>query len=524
MTGMVSEELGGKLDILSSLALTSNESSSSFSKYSVKLLLLVGLSLREDNRNSDDQKNKSVVDSVKPLTLEPRPPVIESSENIKTYTNRFGTNGFISRTNRGTQRGRIVGGNVSGITRSIIKQEDDNLWDMPCSDMGNLTLGDIREAESKIKAEDITLDQYVEKRKEFIIKRGPVFPSETRQTNNHSQLIGVEEANDSSNARQLFSGKDQRQQNILDSGINSNGNGGNFSDKLVEQVSKRVVTVIPSASNRKLSTFSGDFLKGPANLSLFDMNTPIFDDDCNDSTDFYTSNVDLANKTMNQERTNTGILNTSKVADTLSTKHAEVASTTAVSTTITSSSTTNLSSTTTSNFSWSNRIVNQDDSQKNNINLANLSASFPALSKNTQINQTFNKGNVLGGNSQSQQIESNNILHRLQTAAGLSSKLATGNNLSDKSSNNLDRNGAFYNNKYNQNNQILKPNGGISSNEYPPLSSASNIGSGYSTQGGVQQRTNQVKTNDAGRLLMSIIGAGQHKNDSKGNLGGYSRY
>ncbi|KAH7649072.1 hypothetical protein FG379_001661 [Cryptosporidium bovis] len=551
MTETVSDKFGSKLDILSSLALGSNESSSSLSEYSVQLLLLVGLSLKECNKDFNDDVNKGIGISVKPLTLEPRPPMVESSENIKTYTTRFGTNGFISRNNRNIQRGRMSGGSISGITRSIIRQSDDNLWDMPCSDMGNLTLGDIREAESKMKAEDITLDQYVERQKEFIIKRGPASPSQNRRTNNFNQTFGVDNtSNNSSNVQRLFSGKNQHQPNFLDSVINSKNNQKSniqslnasknsdsdvLPDKFVENTSKRVISVIPSASNRKLSTFSGDFLKGPANLSLFDMNTPIFDDDCNDSVDFYTPNVNSVNNTINRENPQTVVSNSSRVAEILSTRAAVTGTNTIAShtnlnaTPTTNNSSANVSATTAtaSNFSWSNRVVNHNDTHKNNANLANLSASFPALSKNTQINQTPNRSNILGGNQHSPQLDSNNILHRLQAAAGLSSRLSTGNNLNNNNINistNNDGSGNVYNSKYNQQTHILRPNSEVS-NEYPPLSSASNVGLCYSSHSVIQQKNNQVKTNDAGRLLMSIIGAGQHKNDDdKNSFGGYSKY
>ncbi|OII71227.1 uncharacterized protein cubi_01702 [Cryptosporidium ubiquitum] len=519
----------------------SQEGNEPSSLYTVPLLLLIGFALKNDSKNKTlgpeialDEQHKEEILS---LILESRPAVVESSDSTKSFGGRFGAAGFSSRGNRGSQRGRVFSGQVGGGgRRSIIRQPNENLWDMPCSEMSSMTLGDIREAENKMKAEDLTLDQYVERQKESsdrksasfsqsnqkksfvsipisgeaIINVSSTFSLNNNPVKNH-QGHTTSNANDNfqRNSIQFNQQHNQHQQPNKDNFMSRFGQNGTLNSQNILNVQQNSIShefntsvdlrnelvggertnsslFSTIANNRKSSSISEAFLSGPANLSLFDVNTPIFDDDNNETgIDFRPPIVHNNANTIGSFDDNNKNKDTSEELM-RGQAHFEQG--------IQSSA---------SNFSWSNRNSNSEEIDNKNIsNLSDNSTSFPALSKNSQ----FSQSQVKTQNSHSSISSEPNILQKLH-AAGMASKLVDKNMMDNVGHGNLKHN-SFFETKFKH-----KSNG----NEYPPLSSASNAAptSLSSSISNNLKFNNQLKSNDAGRLLMSIIGAGQQNNNNR---------
>ncbi|KAF7456620.1 hypothetical protein HWI79_2833 [Cryptosporidium felis] len=493
--------------------------------YPISMMLFVRLSLKEKKEIFESglgfgEKFGSLMRS---LTLEPRPVFVEGNDSNKAFGGRFGAGGFGSRGGRNNHRGRVSGaGNQiggGGGRRNMIRQPDENLWDMPCSEMNSLTLGDIREVESRMKAEDLTIDQYVEKQRESGDKRGSSF-SQTNQKKNFvsipipgevqikvnntfslncnagvsskSQPLGHGGANSQSHQQissdhflQRFGRKgalqnqhnsnEQRTQKLRESSISSS-----FGVGPPRESNSNSSSALPAVASKRTSSISEEFLKGPANLSLFDVSTPIFDDDNNESViefrppiiNKFDANLDGGNRSSGQNSRESHFGKSSQNS--------------------------------VSNFSWSSRGSGQDniDNRGGNNIFSNISTSFPALSKNSQFSQSQvrpQNGHIFSSEP--------NILQKLQ-AAGISPKRDDNFRVG-----NLD-NYKFAQSDYSDSfSKQFNP----TTSEYPPLSSASNTGPSLSLSSMNHSHfksNNPVKTNDAGRFLMSIIGAGQQSGNN----------
>ncbi|KAK9172394.1 Uncharacterized protein cmbei_50090 [Cryptosporidium meleagridis] len=538
----VLENKSEQADKTLSLCPISQKGKNPSSLYSISLLLIIGLALKGNDENKtlgsevaiDDQYKKEVLS----LLLESRPVIVESTESTKPFGGRFGATGFGSRGGRGSQRGRVFSGQIGSTgRRSIIRQPNESLWDMPCSEMTSMTLGDIREAENKMKAEDLTLDQYVERQKESNDRKPSSFSQSNQKKNFVSIPISGENPINVNNTFSLNSGSVKDYQIHISSNVNGNyhhnsgqpnnqhnqqhnrdgfmnrlGQTGTLSshnstnrhqDSTTNEANNSVTlkseliigektqsssVFSTNISNRKPSSISETFLNGPANLSLFDVNTPIFDDDNNDTvTDFRLPMIKNANAIRS------GFEESSKskgISEKL------IRGQTQFENGIQGSA---------SNFSWLNRNGNTEEVNKNISNISDNSTSFPALSKNSQLGQSQVK---VQNNNHSLMSSEQSILQKLH-AAGIASKLVDKNIIDNIDHRNLNHNN-YFESKFKQN---------ISNtNEYPPLSSASNmIPSSLSYDSNNLKFNNQLKSNDAGRLLMSIIGAGQQNNNNNRN-------
>ncbi|CUV06001.1 unnamed protein product [Cryptosporidium hominis] len=529
----------------------SQEGKNPSSLYSISLLLIIGLALKGNGENEtlgsgvaiDDQYKKEILS----LLLESRPAIVESAESTKPFGGRFGATGFGSRGGRGGQRGRVFSGQIGGTgRRSIIRQPNENLWDMPCSEMTSMTLGDIREAENKMKAEDLTLDQYVERQKESNDRKSSSFSQSNQKKNFVSIPISGETPINVSNTFSLNNGSAKDYQIHISSNVNGNfhnnsgqsnnqhgrhhnnhnnqqhnrdsfmnrlgqsgtlnshNNTNNHQNSTTNQANNSVnlksgliggektqssSVFSTNISNRKSSSISETFLNGPANLSLFDVNTPIFDDDNNDAVvDFRPPMIKNANTVRNgfeESGKSKGISEQLVRGQTQFENGIQVSA---------------------SNFSWLNRNGNTEEVDKSiSNNISDNSTSFPALSKNSQFSQSQVK---VQNNNHSLMSSEQSILQKLH-AAGIASKLVDKNIIDNIDNRNLNHNN-YFESKFKQN---------ISNtNEYPPLSSASNmVSSSLSYDSNNLKFNNQLKSNDAGRLLMSIIGAGQQNNNNNKN-------
>ncbi|KAJ1608557.1 hypothetical protein OJ252_2477 [Cryptosporidium canis] len=507
--------------------------------YQIPLLLIMGLVLKDSEKDEGlcsgvalDGKYKEEIMS---LILESRPVFVEPTESTKTFGGRFGAIGFSSRGGRNGQRGRSFTGHVGGTgRRSIIRQPDENLWDMPCSEMSSLTLGDIREAESKMKAEDLTLDQFVERQRESNDRKSQQFSQSTQKKNFVSIPISGEapiKVNNtfSLNGGSLKSAQDdllggsvagiQRSSNQLHNphihtpsyqnqdlpigrlhksgplhshqGVDLHQLNGPSSlrSSLIED-ERTVPPMFPSVlGNRKSSSISEAFLSGPANLSLFDVKTPIFDDDNTETMkEFRIPIVNAGNVTASRYNFE-GDFKSKFIPEhpmRVQTHFDQVIQSPV------------------SNFSWSSRTGNHDVMDNSGISNLSKNTSFPALSKSSQFSQSQVK-------TQSDHpiiSPEQSILHKLQ-AAGIAPKIMDKGIIG-----NTDRGGfsgtGFFDPKFRQH---------PASNEYPPLSSASNAPIPPLPSAGAHNLkfNNQIKSNDAGRFLMSILGAGQQNNNSNRN-------
>ncbi|KAH8583992.1 uncharacterized protein ELE39_002750 [Cryptosporidium sp. chipmunk genotype I] len=524
------------------------------SLYTIPLLLIIGLALKGNDKNKtlgpgmaiDDQYKKEILS----LLLESRPTILESADSTKPFGGRFGTAGFGSRGGRGNQRGRVFSGQIGGSgRRSIIRQQNENLWDMPCSEMTSMTLGDIREAENKMKAEDLTLDQYVERQKESNDRNSVSFSQSNQKKNfvsipisgetpinvnntfslnsnsvkNYQGHISNNNNASSQHNSSLFNHQHNRnhynhnnQQTNRDSFMNRFGQSGTLNsqhnanihqsgvnhelnasvilrNELIGFEKKNSSIFSTNNSNRKSSSISETFLNGPANLSLFDVNTPIFDDDNNDAV------IDFRPPIINNT-------NTVRIGFEESSKNKNIPEQLIG---VKSQFEHGIQSSV-SNFSWSNRNGNNEELDKNIGNVSDNSMSFPALSKNSQFGQSQIK---MQNNNHPSMLSEQNILQKLH-AAGMASKLVDKNmNIMDNVDHRSLNHNNFFESKFKQNNS--------NTNEYPPLSSASNtLPSSLSSHNSNNLKfNNQLKSNEAGRLLMSIIGAGQQNNNNNRNFG-----
>lgn len=510
------------------------------SLYTVPLLLLIGFALNDDDKNKtlgpETTLDKRYKEEILSLLLESRPAIVESADSTKSFAGRYGATGFSSRGGRGSQRGRAFTGQINGTgRRSIVRQPNENLWDMPCSEMSSMTLGDIREAENKMKAEDLTLDQYVERQKESNDKKLTSFPQQNQKKSFVSIPISGEAVISVNNTFSFGNNSAKNYQGHITNNINDNfqhnsnqfnqqqhnrhnqqnkdsfmsrfGQNGvlnphnntnthksninhgvnasaNLCNELIVGKNTNSSPLFPTITNdRKSSSISEAFLNGPANLSLFDVNTPIFDDDNNETTIEFRPSIINNNMSAISSFEDNKSKNSSEQSIKGQTHFEQGIQSSA------------------SNFSWSNRNSNSEDMDNKNItNLSDNSTSFPALSKNSQ----FNQPQVKIQNSHSSISSEPNILQKLH-AAGIASKMVDKNIMDNIDHGNL--NHSFFESKSKQH----KPSIG----EYPPLSSASNVipPSFSSPNFNNLKFNNQSKSNDAGRLLMSIIGAGQQNNN-----------
>ncbi|KAL7066344.1 hypothetical protein ACR3K2_32100 [Cryptosporidium serpentis] len=435
-------------------------------KYSIPLLLKLRAKLGIKRTINDDY-----VDLMRTLLLEERPNFIETNDTSKHFGGRFSLSGFSSRGSRNSSRNRLSHGSSS--KRSIVKVEDDDLWDMPCTSSADITLGDIREAESRMKAEDLTLDQYVEKHKGSL-ERKSIQNKEIANNNNKS--------NDNNNTTGppincLSNTNTKNNTNIINNDTNTFKQPSNFIGSFTSSND--------TSTGTKSSYISETFLKGPANLSLFDVNTPLFDDDTNDNDVRLPLGSNPNNITTNTNNiANPGV------------------------------------------FSWSNRSPSV---QCNNI--LNTSTSFPALSKTGHVPTTIKQA------IENSSIQEPNILQRLQTSVVAKQNDVKHsftdprlqNRVTDltyqqsfSSITNNNRRSSFSTNQVQNSANLNRSSIPPSFTEYPPLSSAS-IPT-HSINQIQSHRQNTIKTNDAGRLLMSIIGAGSSYNTNSNNQNQSNHY
>ncbi|OII76674.1 hypothetical protein cand_027950 [Cryptosporidium andersoni] len=459
--------VGGKLSIGADiLNKDDNGIISNTMKYSIPLLLKLRTKLGIKSIISDDY-----VDLMGTLLLEERPNFIETNDTSKHFGGRFSLSGFSSRGSRNSSRSRLSHGSSS--KRSIVKVEDDDIWDMPCTSSADITLGDIREAESRMKAEDLTLDQYVEKHKGFLEKKSM---QNKEITNNNNSDSNNNITGPPINCLSNINAKNNTNTNVINNDANIFKQPSNFIGSFTSSNDTSIGT--------KSSYISETFLKGPANLSLFDVNTPLFDDDTNDNDVRLPLGSNPNNITVNTNNiTNPGV------------------------------------------FSWSNR---SSSVQCNNI--LNTSTSFPALSKIGNVPITIKQ--AIDNSS----IQEPNMLQRLHTSVVTKQSdvkhsftdprlqhgvtdLTYQQSLSSITNNN--RRSSFSTNQVQNSTNLNRSSIPPSFTEYP-LSSASIPP--HSINQIQYNRQNTIKTNDAGRLLMSIIGAGSSHNNNSNNQNQSNHY